>query len=274
VSSKTGLPDCCICKFVVFLFCSCLILFLEGLFAVTIQQALFIAPCSHAFHFKCLRPLLDNHYPAFICPLCRTFADLEADVEVDEVDDGWEDPSDALRVDAAAAGAETETEGDTSTTRINTAAMRRNISAPAGSRHVPEMSRLHEEDEDGQDHTDEEMGDPDTDADAERAAMLLISNGRGLELSPTGIPGITSEDEGENFVAAMEAMDVDAAQHQHAALANQRAFSASPSFAHRSSPGIAGAGPSMITSGADSGSSEGEGQAEDIHGTLGGKRKR
>jgi hypothetical protein len=56
-----------------------------GLFAVTINQALFIAPCSHAFHYKCLRPLLESNHPAFSCPLCRTFADLEEDVEV-EVD--------------------------------------------------------------------------------------------------------------------------------------------------------------------------------------------
>lgn len=56
-----------------------------GLFAVTIQQALFIAPCSHAFHYKCIRPLLEAHHPSFSCPLCRTFANLEEDVEVDTV---------------------------------------------------------------------------------------------------------------------------------------------------------------------------------------------
>ncbi|KAJ6476694.1 hypothetical protein C8R47DRAFT_1178840 [Mycena vitilis] len=61
-----GIPDCCIC-----------------LFPVSIRQALFIAPCSHAFHYKCLRPLLETHHPAFSCPLCRTFADLEEDVEVE-----------------------------------------------------------------------------------------------------------------------------------------------------------------------------------------------
>ncbi|TFK84775.1 SMAD/FHA domain-containing protein [Polyporus arcularius HHB13444] len=68
VAAKSALPDCCIC-----------------LFCVTIHQALFIAPCSHAFHYKCIRPLLETHHPAFSCPLCRTFADLEEDVEV-EVD--------------------------------------------------------------------------------------------------------------------------------------------------------------------------------------------
>ncbi|PPQ75050.1 hypothetical protein CVT24_010463 [Panaeolus cyanescens] len=71
VSGKTQIPDCCIC-----------------LFGVTIRQALFIAPCSHTFHYKCIRPLLEAHHPAFSCPLCRTYADLEEDVEVDaEIDE-------------------------------------------------------------------------------------------------------------------------------------------------------------------------------------------
>ncbi|KAJ7930839.1 hypothetical protein B0H13DRAFT_875718 [Mycena leptocephala] len=65
-STGMGIPDCCIC-----------------LFPVSIRQALFIAPCSHAFHYKCLRPLLETHHPGFSCPLCRTFADLEEDVEVE-----------------------------------------------------------------------------------------------------------------------------------------------------------------------------------------------
>ncbi|KAF8885372.1 hypothetical protein CPB84DRAFT_131767 [Gymnopilus junonius] len=65
-SGKPQIPDCCIC-----------------LFSVTIRQALFIAPCSHTFHYKCIRPLLESHHPAFSCPLCRTFADLEEDVEVE-----------------------------------------------------------------------------------------------------------------------------------------------------------------------------------------------
>ncbi|KAI8980956.1 SMAD/FHA domain-containing protein [Pilobolus umbonatus] len=61
--------ECCIC-----------------LFAIAPLQALFIAPCSHKFHYICLRPLLVNH-PAFSCPLCRHYSDLSASVsvEVDEV---------------------------------------------------------------------------------------------------------------------------------------------------------------------------------------------
>ncbi|KAF8344850.1 SMAD/FHA domain-containing protein, partial [Amanita rubescens] len=67
--AKLQIPDCCIC-----------------LFAVSIRQALFIAPCSHTFHYKCIKPLLEAHHPAFSCPLCRTYADLEEDVEVEPTD--------------------------------------------------------------------------------------------------------------------------------------------------------------------------------------------
>ncbi|KAG8684620.1 hypothetical protein FRC11_011833, partial [Ceratobasidium sp. 423] len=52
-SRKTSVADCCIC-----------------LFPVAILQSLFIAPCSHCFHYKCIRPLL-----------IKTYADLEEDVE-------------------------------------------------------------------------------------------------------------------------------------------------------------------------------------------------
>lgn len=45
------------------------------------------SPCSHVFHYKCIRPLLNQHYPGFSCPLCRTFANLEEDVETE---DAWE----------------------------------------------------------------------------------------------------------------------------------------------------------------------------------------
>jgi len=71
---------------------------LSGLFAVSIRQALFIAPCSHAFHYKCIKPLLEKHTSAFSCPLCRSFADLEEDVEVEadhEVEEGETDDDDA-----------------------------------------------------------------------------------------------------------------------------------------------------------------------------------
>ncbi|KAK4123851.1 hypothetical protein N657DRAFT_572651 [Parathielavia appendiculata] len=45
-------------------------------------QCLFVAPCSHTWHYKCIRSLLTSpSYPIFICPNCRAAADLEAEVE-------------------------------------------------------------------------------------------------------------------------------------------------------------------------------------------------
>jgi hypothetical protein len=63
---------------------------------------LFIAPCSHAFHYKCIRPLLETHHPAFSCPLCRTFANLEEDVEVDAASIELEDDDDDAAEEAQA----------------------------------------------------------------------------------------------------------------------------------------------------------------------------
>ena len=41
-----------------------------------------MAPCSHTWHYKCIRALLASpSYPIFICPNCRAAADLEAEVE-------------------------------------------------------------------------------------------------------------------------------------------------------------------------------------------------
>ncbi|KAF2011260.1 hypothetical protein BU24DRAFT_353952 [Aaosphaeria arxii CBS 175.79] len=45
-------------------------------------QSLFVAPCSHVWHYKCIRPILNGPtWPNFLCPNCRAVADLEADVE-------------------------------------------------------------------------------------------------------------------------------------------------------------------------------------------------
>lgn len=47
-------------------------------------QALFISPCSHAWHYKCIRPLIIKSYPQFYCPNCRTMCDLETDLDEDD----------------------------------------------------------------------------------------------------------------------------------------------------------------------------------------------
>src|SRR2546423_13283237 len=62
--TKQQITDCCIC-----------------LGGIGPCQALFLAPCSHVFHYKCIRPILFSHHSGFLCPLCRSFADLEAPID-------------------------------------------------------------------------------------------------------------------------------------------------------------------------------------------------
>ncbi|ORX48046.1 hypothetical protein DM01DRAFT_1410057 [Hesseltinella vesiculosa] len=61
--------ECCIC-----------------LYALAPNQALFVSPCAHTYHYKCIRPLLES-YPGFQCPICRAYSDLEANtnLEAEEV---------------------------------------------------------------------------------------------------------------------------------------------------------------------------------------------
>src|SRR4051794_13024936 len=77
-------------------------------------QSLFVAPCSHVWHYKCIRPILNGpSYPHFLCPNCRAVADLEADVDepFEEWDDAGSDIANALeesrREAAAGEGAPT-----------------------------------------------------------------------------------------------------------------------------------------------------------------------
>ena len=79
---KLQIPDCCICTYLTFL----TTINLTCLFAVSTRQALFITPCSHTFHYKCVKPLIEAHHPAFSCPLCRIYADLKEGVEVEPTD--------------------------------------------------------------------------------------------------------------------------------------------------------------------------------------------
>lgn len=66
-SSSNDIQECCIC-----------------LYNMLPGQALFIAPCSHIYHYKCLRPILMQNFPGFSCPLCRSYADLDASVTIDK----------------------------------------------------------------------------------------------------------------------------------------------------------------------------------------------
>ncbi|TGZ80566.1 hypothetical protein EX30DRAFT_54633 [Ascodesmis nigricans] len=55
------------------------------LLAVAPCQSLFVAPCSHVWHYKCIRPLIEKEYPCFLCPNCRAVADLDRDIDEDEL---------------------------------------------------------------------------------------------------------------------------------------------------------------------------------------------
>ena len=54
-------------------------------------QALFIAPCSHCFHFKCVQHFVRDTV-MFPCPICRQVANLEASVSMESVID-WKQKS-------------------------------------------------------------------------------------------------------------------------------------------------------------------------------------
>lgn len=219
-NGKSQIPDCCIC-----------------LFSVTIRQALFIAPCSHTFHYKCIRPLLETHHPAFSCPLCRTFADLEEDVEVEVP---WEESDLECDGDAGTgagtgvgagekecvdagerereAGMETETEGDNNNNLVP------NFGAARARR-----SRHHADEEEVLMRLQEEDGDEDGDEDE---VMVDVDGVRreGEEAGRSGSGSGSGEGEGEGADSGPEL-------------------------------GM------MVVA-------EGEGEVDDVDGTVGGKRKR
>ncbi|KAH8599727.1 hypothetical protein B0O99DRAFT_682959 [Bisporella sp. PMI_857] len=59
--------------------------------AIAPCQSLFVAPCSHTWHYKCIRVIINGpHWPHFICPNCRTVADLEAEIDDPSADGEWE----------------------------------------------------------------------------------------------------------------------------------------------------------------------------------------
>lgn len=75
INSKSSV-DCCIC-----------------LCGIGPFQALFVAPCSHCFHYKCVTPILSAGN-MFQCPLCRQVANLVASVSMESFS-GLDDDIDA-----------------------------------------------------------------------------------------------------------------------------------------------------------------------------------
>ncbi|KAJ1544389.1 hypothetical protein HK405_008695 [Cladochytrium tenue] len=66
-AASSASVDCCIC-----------------LGAIGPCQALFMSPCSHCYHYKCIRNLLWQS-PMFLCPLCRQVANLDASVSTESL---------------------------------------------------------------------------------------------------------------------------------------------------------------------------------------------
>ncbi|KAI8823666.1 uncharacterized protein EV422DRAFT_521911 [Fimicolochytrium jonesii] len=66
-SDIAGSTDCCIC-----------------IGAIGPFQALFVAPCSHCYHYKCVHGLLAQS-AMFQCPMCRQVANLAASVSTDSL---------------------------------------------------------------------------------------------------------------------------------------------------------------------------------------------
>lgn len=73
-------------------------------------QSLFVAPCSHTWHFKCVRRIIQGpSYPHFMCPNCRAVADLEAEVE-EPTESEWEELDAAVAQSSANAAPLTQTQ--------------------------------------------------------------------------------------------------------------------------------------------------------------------
>ncbi|KAF1999906.1 hypothetical protein P154DRAFT_522978 [Amniculicola lignicola CBS 123094] len=74
-------------------------------------QSLFVAPCSHVWHYKCIRPILNGPtWPNFLCPNCRAVTDLEAEVDDPGDFEIWDDEVAESTHEPQANG--TETNGD------------------------------------------------------------------------------------------------------------------------------------------------------------------
>ncbi|KAK3680250.1 hypothetical protein LTR78_000628 [Recurvomyces mirabilis] len=115
-------------------------------------QALFVAPCSHVWHYKCVRNLIHGPgWPNFLCPNCRFVADLEADVELPEEEeeefeafDEEDDEGVEGRVNGGGVGGgEGEGEGDAAREMDDTAAEERRADGDQRGDELAVQPRLH-----------------------------------------------------------------------------------------------------------------------------------
>ncbi|KAL3423213.1 FHA domain-containing protein [Phlyctema vagabunda] len=81
-------------------------------------QSLFVAPCSHTWHYKCIRTIINGpNWPHFLCPNCRTVADLEADL--DDPSGEWEEVKASDTDDSAGATSAHNTVPETTAATAN-----------------------------------------------------------------------------------------------------------------------------------------------------------
>ncbi|QSZ35057.1 hypothetical protein DSL72_007921 [Monilinia vaccinii-corymbosi] len=101
--------------------------------AIAPCQSLFVAPCSHTWHYKCIRVVINGPtWPHFICPNCRTVADLEA--ELDEPDVDWEE--------LAASDDEVEAVSEPAAATTATTAIPHNTESVAEEAAIPQAANL------------------------------------------------------------------------------------------------------------------------------------
>lgn len=100
-------------------------------------QALFVAPCSHVWHYKCIRSVIYPSWPSFQCPNCRAYADLEADVdqpEEEEFEEEFEElegvSGDDLQSTAANAAQDHSGDDEELTEMINSVSVRDSSPSP------------------------------------------------------------------------------------------------------------------------------------------------
>jgi len=103
-ADKTTKSECCIC-----------------LSKMGPLQALFISPCGHPFHYKCIKPMLANSDVYFVCPLCRHYADLEASLSMEDLSD-WldEEEADGRKPEVKSNATETSGRGVAAMPRLKT----------------------------------------------------------------------------------------------------------------------------------------------------------
>ncbi|KAJ8064849.1 hypothetical protein OCU04_007158 [Sclerotinia nivalis] len=158
-------------------------------------QSLFVAPCSHTWHYKCIRVVINGPtWPHFICPNCRTVADLEA--ELDEPDVDWEElaASEAEPEEISTPAADTTTPHDTEAVAEEAIPQ---TSSPTAAPILPEQEtfeplNMHQADDDLDISDDSSTSAHAHEIGLEDMAYLHVSDSAASSTSATSIPQINN----------------------------------------------------------------------------------